>query len=297
MARVIDVFGDVQFAPVDSSEWQACRTGDEYGEQTQIRTGVRSSIKLQIGDEQPYTAVLIDSVGKTAISEAYKTGSTKKVGRSLGYGQIRAGVAEGGLKSDFTVATPVATLSKRGTWNFYMFFERGTERFEVGLLDRGLLEVLQSDSGRLRSVLPGERVTQAMRDFLDQAEIDRNVPVPDIFGQGDLEIVYNRIRTDGVGVIGVGDGQEIAIQLSSRMAQDSFANLARQSLGGTFLVLPPPPLPPLFRSEGFFGSGRGDELVQVLIGPGNPLAQRGFARPGKYLFRRAALEHWLAGRK
>ena len=58
---------------------------------------------------------------------------------------VRAGVAEGGLKSDFTIDSPVATLSKRGTWNFALYYERETERFEISLLDRGLVEAIDKE--------------------------------------------------------------------------------------------------------------------------------------------------------
>lgn len=296
VARVIDAFGDVQYLAPGTTEWKRCAVGDEYPEGTQVRTGVRSSVKLQVGDEPPYTAVLLDPVGKTAISEAYKTPETKRVGMALGYGRIRAGVAEGGLKSDFSVSNPTYTLSKRGTWNFYMFYERGTERCEIGLLDRGLVQALNRISGAQRGVLPGERVTEAMRSFLDQAQLDRNVPIPDLLGQGDIDVAFNRIRNDGVGVVGPGEGQEIIISLSNRMARDRFAILARDAIAGAGFTLPPAPRPPLFREEGFFGSGRGDELVRVLIGATDPLVTRGFARPGGYWFRKSALETWMRQR-
>jgi len=291
MARVIDVHGDVQHAPVDSREWQPCKVGDEYAQGTKISTGVRSSIKLQIGQEEPYTALLIEAVGLTYLSESYKTKETKRVRVGVGYGKIRAGVAEGGLKSDFTVDSPVATLSKRGTWNFGLAYERGTDRFEVFLLDYGLVDALNKITGERRGLAPRELVTQAMRRWLDQAQILRNTPVPDILGQGDIEVAFNRIGLDGLGVLGPGEGRAVLINLSNTTARNEFARLARS-------LLPPLQPPhaverPNLRPEGFFGTGRGDQLIDLLIEQNSALSQKGFAKPGHYKFRRSALEGWL----
>jgi hypothetical protein len=292
LARVIEVTGDVKWAPLGTEDWKPVQLNDELPERTKILTGARSSVKLQMGEEEPYTAVLIDAVGKTVISEAFKTRDTKRIRLGVGYGQIRAGVAEGGLKSDFTIDSPVATLSKRGTWNFGLFYERGTDRFQVFLLDRGLVDVLNKLTAQRRGVQPGELVTQAMRMFLDQAEL-KNVPVADVLGQSDVEVAFNRIQNDGLGVVDPSQGRAVFINLSNATAADTFANLAERSLLQT---------PPLFgqiqpgrvvAEEGFFGTGRGDDLVAVLLDQNNPLVRDGFAKAGRYSFRRAALEGWL----
>lgn len=292
-ARVIEVTGDAKVAPLDSSDWQPVKLGDEYGEGTKIITGVRSAVKLQIGDEAPYSCLLIDSVGLTTLSEAaIIRNTTKKVRIGVGYGRVRAGVAEGGLESDFTVDSPVATLSKRGTWNFSLYYERDTDIFEISLLDRGLVMALNRATGQRRSVRPRELVTQVMRNWLDQSQIERNVPVPDILGQGDIQIAFNRISDEGLGVLAPGDGRRVMLELANPRARALFARRARQALLASGL----PPLNfnqrPL-RPEGFFGTGRGDELIDVVIKAGDQMALKGFARPGAYHIRRSALEGWL----
>ena len=288
-ARVIELHGDVKHAPLDSQEYQPCQLDDEYPERTKIITGVRSSIKLQIGDEQPYTCMLIEAVGKTVLSEAYKTKDTKKVRVGVGYGRIRAGVAEGGLKSDFTVDSPVATLSKRGTWGFTLFYERDTDFFEISLTDRGLIEVINRMTRKRRMINPKELITSAMRAWLDQAPFERNVSVPDILGQGDIGVAFNRLQQSGLGVLAPGSGQGILLDLTTDRARASFAGLAQQALPSGAGYLGDPRL----RAEGFFGTGRGDELIEVMIDPNNPLVQKGCARPGAYKFRRSALQGWL----
>lgn len=289
-ARVIDVRGDAQHAALESDDWQPCRLDDEYAEQTMIRTGVRSSVKLQIGTDDTYTAVVIEPVSKTLIGEAFRTADTKRVRIDVGYGLIRAGIAEGGLKSDFTVQSPVATLSKRGTWNFGLFYERGTDRFEIFLLEQGLVEAFNRVTGERRELLPGEVVTQTMRRWLDEAQLRRNVAVVDILGQADLEVAFNRLRQDGLRVLDPQGGQAVLIDLSSPVSRQTFADLVRHGLLPTAAR---PTHGPLLRREGFFGTGRGDELIPVIIDGKSPLAQRGLARPGQYKFPRSVLESWL----
>jgi len=291
-ARVIEVRGDVKHAPLGSEDWQPCQVDEEYPEQTVILTGLRSSVKLQIGQDDTYTLVVVEPASRTLIAEAYTTPDSKHVHVGVGYGQIRAGVAEGGLKSEFTVASPVATLSKRGTWNFGLFYERGTERFQIFLLDHGLVEALHRITGERRNVLPGEVVTRAMRRWADEAQVRRNVAIVDFLGQSDILVAFNRLQQDGLRVLSPEGGQTVLIDLSAPPAQQAFADLARQSL------LRPPtgggvPGGRVLRPEGTFGTGRGEELIPVILEKFSPLVQRGYAQPGTYHFPRAALEQWL----
>jgi len=289
-ARVLEVRGDVKHAPLGSKEWQPCRVEDEYPEQTVILSGVRSSIKLQIGSDDTYTAVVIESASRTIISEAYTTSDTKRVRIGVGYGRVRAGVVEGGLKSDFTVDSPVATLSKRGTWDFGLFYERGTDRFEIFLLDQGLVDAFSKATGQRHAVLPREVVTETMRRWADEASLRLNVPIPDILGQGDIEVAFNTLQQSGLRVLDPQGGHAVLLDLSSSFSRNEFADLLRRSLPASVSVRRAARL----REEGFFGTGRGDELIPVIIEKNSSLAEKGLARPGTYRFRRSALENWLS---
>lgn len=290
-ARVLELQGDVQHVALGEDQWQVCRVDDEYPAQTVIRTGVRSSIKLQIGDDDSFTAVVIESATKTIISEASRSADTKRVRIGVGYGRIRAGVVEGGLKSDFTVDCPVATLSKRGTWDFGLFYERGTDRFEIFLLDQGLVDAFDRVSRERRELLPREVVTQTMRRWLDEAQLRRNVAIVDVLGQSDIEVAFNRLQQDGLRVLDPQGGHAVLIDLSSSFAREDFAGRAERSL------TPPPRsrqhADRFRRPEGYFGMGRLDELIPVILEANSPLVQKGLARPGRYMFRRSALETWL----
>jgi hypothetical protein len=289
-ARVLEVRGDVKHAPVDSTDWKDCGVDDEYPQQTVIQTGVRSSCKLQIGSDDTYTAVVLDSATRTLLSELAVTGDTKRVRIGVGYGRIRAGVAEGGLKSDFVVDSPVATLSKRGTWNFGLFYERGTDRFEIFLIEQGLVDAFSKSTGVRREILPQQVVTQVMRRWLDEVQVRRNVAIPDMLGQGDMEVAFNTLQQSGLRVMDPEGGQSVLVDLSSPLAQSHFADLAQMGLRA------PPMVGRLAPREGFFGTGRGDDLIPIVLEANSPLVEKGFAQPGKYKFRREVLENWLAGR-
>lgn len=291
-ARVIEVRGDVKHAPEGSEDWVEAKVDDEYPEQTVILTGVRSSVKLQVGTDDTYTAVVVEPATRTLISEAYTTADSKRVNLGVGYGRIRAGVVEGGLKSSFTVESPVATLSKRGTWNFGLFFERGTDRFEVFLLDQGLVDALNRVTAEQRRLLPREWVTQAMRRWADEAQIARNVPVVDFLGQADFTVAFNRLRQDGLRVLNPEGGQTVLIDLSASHTQAAFAELARNALRAPLLNVGGGPIGGA-RAEASFGTGRGEQLIPLVIGGDSTLAQKGFARPGTYNFPRSTLEGWL----
>ncbi len=284
--KVIDLAGDVRAARVGESKYEKVKVGDEFPDNTKILTGSHSSVKFQIGDEEPYSCLMVESAGLCVISEAYKTLDTKKVRVGVGYGRVRAGVAEGGLKSDFTVDSPVATLSKRGTWGFTLFYERASDVFEIGLTDRGLVEAVRNTARDRREVRPGEHVTNAMRLWLDESKF-KNVPVADVLGQSDILIAFNRLQTDGLGITGPGQGRDVFINLSDARAVGDFRSLIDR-LG----VQPAQMGQGQLRSEGFFGTGRGDDLLEVLIRENDPLAKSGGARPGRYTFRRDALADW-----
>lgn len=259
-ARVLEVRGEAQHAALDSETWRPCQVGDEYPENTILRTGVRSGLKLQLGSDDSFTVVAVDSASRVIISELAVTSDSKRVRIGVGYGRVRAGVVEGALRSDFTVDSPVATLSKRGTWDFGLYYERGTGRFEVYLLDQGLVEALHKITRERRELSPGEAVTTAMRRWVDQVQIVRNVPVVDVLGQPDVEVAFQEQRNSGLRVLDPLGGYGVVAKASHRGAETAgeagFEQAANRPL-----------LPgPFRRPEGFFGTGRGGGLIRLLTG-------------------------------
>jgi hypothetical protein len=98
-----------------------------------ILTGVRSSVKFQIGDDDTYTALVVEPVSQTILSEAYRTTDTKRVRIGVGYGRMRRR-RRGRLKSDFMMDVDRHALA--AAREFGLFYERGTDRFEMFLLTR-----------------------------------------------------------------------------------------------------------------------------------------------------------------
>ncbi len=264
-ATCIKVKGRVQWAPVgtqstDTQAWKPVRVGGEYTQGMQIRTGLRSEALLKFGDD---TAVLIGRSTLAAIGAFYRSADTKTTRLGLDYGTVRAGVAEGGLRSDFQIDSPVATLSKRGTWNFSLWVERGTGRFEAKLADRGLLEILHKATGRTQFVAMKQSVNQAMMNWARTIQFNRQVVVADAFSQTDDELVgYLRNNTGrsglspaglapqgavgtGGGLQGMSAGARAAAQRSQTLGMTTALRLGQWPV---FLV-------PARSSDGDFGTG------------------------------------------
>lgn len=266
-AETLEVNGQVQHAPVGSDEWQTVAVGDRLPPETQIRTGLRSSVKFRIGDEPPYTALVIDSVGKVVLDEAYRTEQRQRVRIGVGYGQIRAGVASGGRQADLTVDTPAMTASKRGTWGIEVSYERYTNSWRAGLVDSGELSVLDRVNEARRRVVPQEFVDDRMMMWMDQAQLARNASMVDILGQENIKIAYSRMRNAGLGVLDPGSGYVKLVGLGT----------GRVALPPAGIGAVPPPiiLPPGLLLPGGgtyrvpaanFGFGRGGELLEAIVG-------------------------------
>lgn len=190
-ARVIEVEGRVGYALVDAGgelgPWQSAKVGTELPAGARIRTGLRSKIIMAFGDD---TVVEIDRATLASIDQFHRSADTKVIRLGLGHGAVRAGVAETTLRSDMTIETPTATLSKRGTMGFSMTYEPVAGRFRIALADEGLVEALNKITDDMRSVRPGEHVTQAMRRWIETARFNRYVPVATYFGLTDSEQNY-----------------------------------------------------------------------------------------------------------
>jgi len=204
-ARVVSVAGAASWAPAaasptDKQAWQAVQVGDEYDAGTQIKTSLRSAVVLTFGDD---TVVKIERMTLASIDQFHKSATTKTTRLGLGYGAVRAGVAEGALRSDFAVDSPVATLSKRGTDGIYFYQEPRTGRFVISLARAGELEILHRIRQQLRLVRQGENVTQRLLDFILRSQLDRNF---NFFTGGltDAELRFEMRNTTGLSILSPG---------------------------------------------------------------------------------------------
>jgi len=92
--------------------WAPIKAGDVLDDLTVIRTGLGAKVVLKLADRG---AVTVRSATKLGIKEFCKDGGQVKARLGLKYGSMRAQVDSSRGPNDFQVATPVATLSVRGT--------------------------------------------------------------------------------------------------------------------------------------------------------------------------------------
>jgi len=258
-ARIIKLSGRVQYARTDADgvpgEWQPAKVGDLLPAGTRIRTRLRSKVVLAFGDD---SVVMIDRATLASIDQFHRSGDTKYIKLGLGHGAIRAGVAEATLRSDMTIETPIATLSKKGTIDFGIEYEPSTGRFRVFGPRQGLVDILNKLTRKSQTVHPGQYVNQAMIRWAETMVFDRYVPLDDLFGPTGPERLFNALRDSGPGVVVQGGGQGVAM-IPPRLGGRRRPGLPWMNrLPGNLPVLPLSLRPrTLYRPEGNFGTGNG----------------------------------------
>lgn len=101
---------------IPGSEWTVLQAGDTLGEQTVLRTGLGAEVVLNFSDRGEVTVSGPCKMGIREFRTADRS-STARVG--LKYGTVRAQVRPGSGENDWRVATPVATLSVRGSESLF----------------------------------------------------------------------------------------------------------------------------------------------------------------------------------
>lgn len=239
--QVIEVTGKVRVAkfgtdPTSDTGWRPVKKGELLTAGLQIHTGLRSKVKLAAYPAEPPTVILLEQLTLVGINDLRFSGESGRMRAKsrigLGYGAIRAGVAEGEVRSDMEIASPVATLSKKGTDIFRFEFRDNRWSMSLSPLGRGQIQAIQHRysgivGGRrwtggplvTRNVFAGQLVTQAMARTIDTTVSFRNINVRDIFGLEDIEIRFQNILGNGLGfkllgqnLFGVQQGQDGEIQ-------------------------------------------------------------------------------------
>lgn len=256
-ATAVKVVGNVLYALAGADgkpgEFKPVREGDKLPAGAIIQTRLRSKVLLAFG---PDTVVLIDRVTMASIDQFHRAGDTKKVQLGLGHGLIRAAAVETTLRSDMTISSPVATLSKRGTLDFGMRYEPGTGRYVVFLNEEGLVELMDWIRDVRRTIEPGQYVTQALLTWIETRTLDRYVPVTDRWGLTQAEFQFDaHFGARGIGVVQPGAG--------FNNFTSNFSGSNRNAPLGTQVLSSPVVLSPgsagprqVNRPEGNFGTGR-----------------------------------------
>jgi hypothetical protein len=154
------------------STWVSAAAGDRIEKDTVISTGFKSTAVLVVGD----SVISVRPVTRLSLEEIVRSRNGEKVSLHLRTGRIRADVkppAEGNI--DFTVRSPIATASVRGT-----SFEFDTETLRV---DEGRVEY-SLDNGRGTRVAAGgvsyvdETSNTVVNPFDTAAELLNPAPPP-----------------------------------------------------------------------------------------------------------------------
>ena len=271
-ATVVEVVGDVKTAPVGTSPlaakaWKPVKANDKLSAGTLIRTGLRSRLILQFGDD---TIISVKRVTLASIDAFYKTKTTKTARLGLGYGAVRGGSTEGRLRSDLVIDSTVATLAKRGTEGFEMTVEPYTGRFAISLAREGLIEALQKATSQRRLVRPGEYANEMniAKMWIRQDQFDRNVRFFAAESVTTADLDFSVANTTGYGSIAPGAGNQ-ALNLAGRAEREFIADQVIQQMRrppiGPGLRLPDLVVieqGPVRRPEGDFGVA---DTVRILV--------------------------------
>ncbi len=111
-AIVMEVKGAAQARNKPKEKWRKLKINDVLKPGAVIRTGRKSFVALRIGVN---ASVVIDRQTRVALPEMVQDGGTLRTRVKMAYGKSDMRVDQVGLRNDFSVATPTATLAVRGT--------------------------------------------------------------------------------------------------------------------------------------------------------------------------------------
>lgn len=208
--------------PKLAAGWQTVKKGDTLRSGQAIHVPFRGKLKLVARPADPPTVLLFDSGSLIQISELSLKDGVALCRMDLGYGQIKAGVAEGATRSDLEIRSPAATLSKKGTDIFGMEV-RPDGRFNMFLTDhgRGLVQAIQMQSTqmgalntmRTRMLTPGQWITHQMSRAIDNMQFDRRVNINDVYGLGGADALFTMLNDRGFGfLLPAGGGGPLNLQ-------------------------------------------------------------------------------------
>lgn len=111
-AIVMKVEGIAQARAKPKAKWQKLKVNDVLEPGAVIRTGRKSSVALRVGKN---ATVLIERQSRVAIPEIVQDGDALKTRLKMAFGKADVKVDRVGLRNDFAVATPTATMAVRGS--------------------------------------------------------------------------------------------------------------------------------------------------------------------------------------
>ena len=111
-ASIRDMTGTVELKASGSANWVPAKAGDRIEKATIISTGFKSMATLAIGS----TTLTVRPLTRLSLEELLNQDGAETINIALSSGRVRADVKPpAGSRAEFTVRTPPATASVRGT--------------------------------------------------------------------------------------------------------------------------------------------------------------------------------------
>jgi ferric-dicitrate binding protein FerR (iron transport regulator) len=111
-AVIREITGTVEIKAPNAADWSPAARGQALTQNTLISTGFKSSALIAIGN----STLSVQSLTRLSLEEIIRSEGDEKVALNLRTGRVRANVKPPvGGKTDFTVRSPSATASVRGT--------------------------------------------------------------------------------------------------------------------------------------------------------------------------------------
>lgn len=296
--QVVEMSGKVRVAeigvdPKAPTGWRDIKVGEFLIAGQQVNTGLRARAKLVAVPSNPPTVMLIEPLTSVQISDLeFRKGAQGDEAYSrlqIGYGAVRAGVAEGSTRSNMEIATPGATLSKQGTDIFRIhYYSQNDWGMSLSDKGRGLIQAIQNRQAaglnrglpgfQSRFVRPGQSVNQEMLRTIETEVFNRFVNVNDLYGLTTGEIKLISLWGTGLNIRGL-EGN--IIELRDVTGRDGIINPEKQGAivgvnNGTTLQLQQAidriklnqRRQPRGNSAGDFGIGQGTVPVNVFHSAG-----------------------------
>jgi len=111
-ALIREISGTVELKTSGSADWVTAQAGDRIGKNAIVSTGFKSIALLAVGN----STITVRPLTRLSLTELINRNETETINVNLNTGRVRADVNPPmGGRANFTVQTPTATASVRGT--------------------------------------------------------------------------------------------------------------------------------------------------------------------------------------
>lgn len=162
--EVVETTGRVEWRPDDQSDWAAVEPGLVLPVGADIRTSIRSEVRLRVG---PSVDATVGGVAFATVGELTRENETLRTRLVMERGRVRFDVQRVGFQNDFRIATPSGTMAVRGTEGVVETYERTVV---VGTPANSSFAIVYSDTYGEQDQLSGNQSTRRDRTGFDANE-------------------------------------------------------------------------------------------------------------------------------